>query len=255
MNHCALNIALYGASGARWAMTERGRDAVARGPESLRIGPSSLEWQDGTLVIRVDERAAPLPRRLRGTIRVTPLGLPARGFALDAAGDHCWQPIAPRARIAVTLDRPDLSWTGEAYLDSNFGREPLEAGFKDWTWSRAHGAGKAIVLYDARRRDGTETALALRFAADGTVTTLDPPPLAALPKTAWRLARSTRADAGAEIAVAATLEDTPFYARTWLKTRLYGEALDGFHESLSLDRFKSPIVRAMLPFRMPRRIL
>jgi carotenoid 1,2-hydratase len=254
-NHCAVNIALYGRSGARWAMTERGRGTVFRTAEALQIGPSSLEWQDGTLAIRVDEVAGPLPRRIRGTIRVTPLGLPARSFALDAAGDHVWQPIAPKARIAVTLDRPDLSWTGNAYLDSNFGQEPLEAGFRDWTWSRAHDARDAIVLYDARRRDGTSAALALRFPADGTVTALEPPPMVQLPTTGWRLARSTRTDAGSEAAVTATLEDTPFYARTLVKTRLYGEPVDAFHESLSLDRFRSPIVRAMLPFRMPRRVL
>jgi carotenoid 1,2-hydratase len=254
LNHCAVNIALYGKSGARWAMTERGRKAVVRTAETLRIGPSGLSWQDGQLVIQLDEVAAPVPRRIRGTIRVTPLALPARSFPLDGAGVHVWQPIAPKSRIAVALDRPDLSWRGDAYLDSNFGCEPLASGFKTWTWSRAHTADHAYVLYDAQRRDGAETSLALRFATDGAVTALEPPPHAVLPKTGWRLARGSRADAGAAVAVVATLEDAPFYARSWLKTQLYGQTVDAFHESLSLDRFRSPLVRAMLPFRMPRRI-
>ncbi len=49
-----------------------------------------------------------------------------------------------------------------------------------------------------------------------------------------------------------TLEDTPFYARSLVGLRLIGERTVGVHESLSLDRVAHPIVRAMLPFRMPR---
>ena len=45
-----------------------------------------------------------------------------------------------------------------------------------------------------------------------------------------------------------TLEDTPFYARSVL---VNGSDLT-MHESLSLDRFRSPWVQVMLPFRMPR---
>jgi carotenoid 1,2-hydratase len=50
----------------------------------------------------------------------------------------------------------------------------------------------------------------------------------------------------------ATFEDTPFYNRSHVRTVIQGEALDGFHESLDLDRFASPWVRMLLPFRMPR---
>jgi carotenoid 1,2-hydratase len=49
-----------------------------------------------------------------------------------------------------------------------------------------------------------------------------------------------------------TLEDAPFYARSQLSAKLFGETADVMHESLSLDRFRMPIVQAMLPFRMPR---
>jgi carotenoid 1,2-hydratase len=49
-----------------------------------------------------------------------------------------------------------------------------------------------------------------------------------------------------------TLEDTPFYARSMLSTRLFGEAVTAVHESLDLDRFRTAWVRALLPFRMPR---
>jgi carotenoid 1,2-hydratase len=65
--------------------------------------------------------------------------------------------------------------------------------------------------------------------------------------------RLTRADAGHRAAVAQTLEDTPFYARSLVTTHLAGQPVQAVHESLALDRFANPIVQAMLPFRMPRR--
>jgi carotenoid 1,2-hydratase len=49
------------------------------------------------------------------------------------------------------------------------------------------------------------------------------------------------------------LEDAPFYARSVVAARLFGEPVLSFHESLALDRFANPWVRLMLPFRVPRR--
>mgnify|MGYP000753538193 CR=1 FL=1 len=58
---CALNVALYGPRGKRWAMTERGRGAVQRTATSLSIGPSQMRWDRDELTIEIDERSAPLP--------------------------------------------------------------------------------------------------------------------------------------------------------------------------------------------------
>ena len=80
-----------------------------------------------------------------------------------------------------------------------------------------------------------------------------PPLAAALPATRfWRVPRETRSDDG-RAEVVRTFEDTPFYSRSLLSARLAGEAVRPVHESLSLDRFRNPLVRLMLPFRMPRR--
>ncbi len=43
LEHSALNLALYGGVGRRWAMTERGARAVERDESRLAIGPSSLQ--------------------------------------------------------------------------------------------------------------------------------------------------------------------------------------------------------------------
>jgi carotenoid 1,2-hydratase len=253
LDHCAVNVAVYGDFGARWAMTERGRNAVARTALTFRVGPSMLRWDGAALVITLDERGAPLPHRIRGEIRVTPEILPRTAFALDAAGRHRWQPIAPRSRISVALSHPACRWDGDAYLDSNLGTEPLEDGFSAWSWSRAHLRDDAVVLYDARHRDGGSQTLALRFRQDGTTVPIDAPPVTALPLSGWRVPRETRSDAGQGAIVARTLVDAPFYARSVLATHLCGEAVDAIHETLLLDRFRMPLVRALLPFRMPRR--
>lgn len=253
LDHCALNVALYGAGGKRWAMTERGRSSVRRARCAISIGPSALHWNGGALTVEIDEVTVPIPTRLRGTVRVTPLVWPERSFALDEARRHRWTPLAPLARVEVTLPRPGLSWTGFGYLDMNDGDEPLEDAFVAWDWSRASDSEGATIFYDALRRDGTTLGLALHFDHAGTPHVITPPPLAPLPRTLWRVPRSTRSDAGRGAAVLATLEDAPFYARSLVKTWLGGAERMTIHESLRLARFRAPIVQAMLPFRMPRR--
>jgi carotenoid 1,2-hydratase len=108
MEHCAINVALYGERG-RWAMTERPAAAVERGPDHLRIGPSALHWDGDSLLVSVKEVAAPVPKRLRGEIRLRPAAaINGRGFILDPAGRHRWQPIAPAARVEVAMEQPAL---------------------------------------------------------------------------------------------------------------------------------------------------
>jgi carotenoid 1,2-hydratase len=51
------------------------------------------------------------------------------------------------------------------------------------------------------------------------------------------------------------MESAPFYARTLISTHLLGQQGLAIHESLSLDRFRSGLVQAMLPFRMPRALV
>lgn len=252
LDHCAVNVVLYGRRGQRWAMTERGRAALRRDATRLAIGPSSLRWDGDGLTVEIDEIATPLPRRLRGTIRLRPPAVTTEGFALDAAGAHRWRPIAPQARVAVSLTHPDLRWSGNGYLDTNAGSLPLEDAFQRWDWSRSTTRNGTAVLYDVTRRDGSHHTLALQFGRDGRATPLPPPRRLALPSSRWLVERRTRADGNEAPRVVKTLLDAPFYARSTIATSLQGEPVAGVHESLSLDRFRAPWVQAMLPFRMPR---
>ena len=252
LNHCAVNVALYGRSSKHWALTERTRSDLTRDASTLSIGPSALRWKDDALTIDIDEITVPFPSRIKGRVTIRPEALVARAFALDAAERHSWHPIAPRARIEVALESPKLSWSGNGYLDCNFGDEPLEAAFREWDWARAKIGNDTLVLYDVTARDGDELSLALRFDGKGGIETFDPPPRAALSGTFWRIARHARS-VDASPRLIKTLEDTPFYARSLVGATIGGEPVVLVHESLSLDRVKNPIVRAMLPFRMPRR--
>jgi carotenoid 1,2-hydratase len=109
------------------------------------------------------------------------------------------------------------------------------------------------VLYDVIPRATEPMTLALRIDPSGAVDRFAPPPRTALPDTLWRIARGTRAEQPHGARVQRTLEDTPFYARSVLSAHLLGTPVTAVHESLSLDRFRSPWVQALLPFRMPRR--
>ncbi len=255
LNHCALNVALYGPGVGRWTMTERGRRHVAVAPERFVIGPSALHWDGETLTIAIDEIGMPLPvpRRVRGTVRVRPHAVTDHVVTLNPAGNHRWQPIAPLSTVEVDLSEPDLRWRGPGYLDMNQGDVPIADGFRDWHWSRADTRDGAAVLYGGTRRDGHGFDHGFRFDRTGKATAFAPPPVARLRKSGWRIARETRGDAGRPAQLIETLEDTPFYARSLVRTHLDGEPVIAMHESLSLDRFISPIVQAMLPFRMPRR--
>ncbi len=251
-NHCAINAVLYGPRGKRWAMTERDRHALWRSEHHLCIGRSTLTDASNELTINIDETCVPLPFRLSGTIRVRPEILGRQDFRIDPAGRHIWRPVMPSARIEVEMSDPELSWTGHGYVDHNRGVAPLEDDFSQWTWARFPLRDGNAILYDTRPRSGPPVSLALRYNNNGAVESFDPPQSVALPHTGWRMAREVRSETLADTA-ARTLEDTPFYARSVVTSRLLGERTTGMHECLSLDRFRSRWVQAMLPFRMPRR--
>lgn len=247
--HCAVNVALYGTP-SRWTMTERGSAETRRDASSLAIGASSLAWRDDALVVDLRERGAPVPHRVQGTVVIEgiPPASPA-AFALDGPGRHRWHPVAPCARVTVALERPRLRWQGAGYLDANTGDAPLESAFASWHWSRARLGEETLICYDVCDRDGATRSLALRCAADGALAEDAPPPLVALPRSRWGIARSAR---GEDARVAATLLDAPFYARSLVASRVRGAEALAMHESLDLDRFRAPWVRMLLPFRMPR---
>ena len=252
-NHCCLNVVTYG-PGGRFTMTDRGRSALRQSRDSLQIGPSRMHWQNGTLVIDLDEVSSP-PRisRVTGQIRLTPSAITEVEALLTPSATHIWRPFAPSARIEVDLTQGH-SWSGHGYFDANFGTEALEDDFKRWTWGRyPRSHGGTTVFYDGTRRDGSTLALGLDISASGAVTAAPQPPLARLPRTGWLLPRDTRCDAGKTPRQIMPLLDAPFYSRSVVQTDLGGETVRGVHEALDLTRFRNPLLKPMLALRVPRR--
>ena len=255
LDHCSMNIALYGPR-ARWVMHERPEADVRRDAHTLEIGASAMRWDGDHLTIEIEERDTrlfnPIHRRVAGTVRVYPEALNAASFALDPAENHIWHCMAPRARIKVEMEEPGLSWGGSGYFDHNRGSEPLESGFNTWHWSRAHMKEGAVVCYEGERGDGSLFASAIRFDKHCEAAHVELPAIAPLPKSRWRVDRRTRSEIGVA-EVRRTWEDTPFYARSELSSKLFGEEVATVQESLDMRRFASPVVQFMLPFRMPRK--
>jgi carotenoid 1,2-hydratase len=249
MNHCAINVALYGRC-KRWAMTERGGSHVSRDATTLTVGPSSMRWAEDALVIQIDERSSPLPRRLRGEIRLRAAALHSTPVLLSGNGLHLWQAVAPEARVEVSFSAPHLQWSGQAYHDMNWGDEPLERGFQEWNWARAKTQTGTRVIYDATLQNGSQKTFGIEFSGDHQYNCAVPD-LSELPKAFWRMKRPVRSEKQPHLI--STLEDAPFYTRNHLALQLDGAPCEAVHESLSLDRFVHPLTQWMLPFKMPRR--
>ncbi|MEM7027903.1 MAG: carotenoid 1,2-hydratase, partial [Pseudomonadota bacterium] len=212
LNHCAMNVVLYGSKYKHWAMTERGIDALSRRPDYLQIGPSSLIWEKDHFKISIKEITVPWPSSLKGEIKIFPDTLNNHREKLDEAGRHLWHPISPISRVEVNFLEPDLSWQGEAYFDSNQGERPLEKDFIYWNWSRAPLTNRTAILYDISRRDRQQTMINLLIDRKGHIEKFNAPEQTKLATTGWRIKRETYSD-DKSASVMKTLEDTPFYSR------------------------------------------
>ncbi len=270
LDYCTMHAAVYGPGKRAFALTEHDARDVRRTPDRVEIGKSSLAWEsrlDGqtTLVARLDELTAPFPRlwprRLRGTVRLSPgtlragtLGHTSRTVALDASGEHLWTCHAPEARVTVSLDEPNLVFQGSAYFDENVGTRGLEEAFASWQWSRASlGSGRSFVHYATEERATREGSRPLARTTSlcfskGVATPIVAPPAVDLGLTRFGLRRRARLD-GRPIEVR-TLEDGPHYARSLVRGRVLGEDTWTMHETFDGARFSASWVRFLLPFRM-----
>ncbi|NNU79342.1 carotenoid 1,2-hydratase [Halovulum dunhuangense] len=252
LDHSCINVALYG-PGGRWTMTERGASAVRQTADMFQVGPSRIHWEDGVLVVDIDEMSTPHMNRIRGQVRLTPDAITPAEVRLDAQGAHLWRPFAPGASISVDIERPGWRWEGHGYFDANFGTRALEADFSYWTWARMPVSDGTVAFYDAKRRDGGTLQVALHFGRDGSVTPIEAPPLTRMARSRWTVRREMRADPGYQPRQVAPMLDAPFYTRSVVRSRINGEDVTGVHEALDLDRFASPFLKPMLAVRVPRR--
>ena len=235
----------------RWAMTERRRDALRRDATSLEIGPSAMKWDGRSLEIDINEISAPWPHRLRGHVRVEPETINPRAFTLESQGSHIWRPIAPIARVSAAFSQPESSGAGMAILTQTSATNRLKP---------VSDAGLGLVRERAAaRRSFMTPSEGARgrwlWALSLTVPAVSrrshrlqwSPCLAHVGASKGRHARKTAAPA---LSTDSRIRRS-IHARM-VEHALLGERVSSMHESLDLDRFANPLVRAMLPFRMPR---
>lgn len=252
-NHCCINVATYG-PGGRFTMTDRGRSALRTSADCLQVGPSSMRWAGGELIIDINEISSPpLISRIRGQIKVTPAAVTDQELALTPQGTHVWRPFAPVSRIEVDIDRPGWQWSGHGYFDANFGTRALEQDFRYWTWGRYPVGDRSVCYYDVDRRDGTELAAGFSFDGQGQVHRRDLPPKQKMNRSLWAVRRETRGESGLRPRQVKAMLDAPFYCRAAVETKIDGAPRVGVHEALDLNRFASPLLKPMLAVRVPRR--
>ena len=233
-------------------MTERGQGALKLSQHRFQVGPSSLEWRNGELVIDVDEISNPIVSRVMGQIRLKPSGLTDVELPLHPKGTHVWRPFAPTARVEVDLNRSRWKWQGHGYFDANFGTRALEDDFSYWTWGRFPTGDGTTTFYDADRRDGSTLAVAVRFDGQGNASIVEAPPKTRFNRNLWLVRRETRADPGYRPREVQAMLHAPFYSRAAVRTQIDGAETVGVHEALDLDRFASPLLKPMLAVRVPR---
>lgn len=248
---CALNVALYHRKQGRWAFTEWPSRQVSRTDSCFVLGPSQLEWRDGNLFVDVVEQTPRTRRPLVGRVAVYPEVTSDHVQALDAEQKHRWRPMAPKARFEARFEDPSLVFSGGAYCDGNDGDEPLEATLERWDWARFETPRGCLVVYDAMGRDKTAWNTASVFSAQGSMEPAECSFAHILPRTfVWAFPRRIHWLTRERPRVVRTLEDSPFYSRSLLQARFDGQDCWGIHESLSLNRFATPWMQRMLPFRI-----
>ena len=252
----SLNVAIRGSRDRVWSLRERALGPFDRSADALVLGASVVHWSADRLEISIDERTTPIlgigARPVRGKVVFRPSGLTERSYVLDEHGRHVWWPVAPRGRIEVRLDEPALRFEGAGYHDANAGDEPVDRGFSDWTWSRGHVPhGDTVVVYETHGAGPRGASITHAFRWNGRESTSFVAPRARpFRPSLWGIPRAAHADPGHAPRLVKMLEDTPFYARSLVDTRIDGTSLQVVHESLAAQRLGKPWVRHLLEYKM-----
>jgi carotenoid 1,2-hydratase len=233
-------------------MTERTEHAIGLSPKEFNIGPSKMIWNGNSLDINFKEITIPHLNTLEGTISLIPENITDIEVLLKSDGTHIWRPFAPISRIKVDINQKGWNWHGNAYLDGNFGTRALEQDFSYWTWSRLPFRDHTVTFYDAELTNGGKTNIALKFGKNGSLNTINPPPLKNIKRTNWLLRREARADEDFVPYQKKPLLDSPFYSRSELVTKINGEKTVGIHEALDMKRFTNPFIQPLLCVKIPR---
>lgn len=238
--HAAVNFALY-EKGVRtlWVLTEYQAVSVDDDARTLRIGASSLSYDDDGFTMVVKEKTTPWGSPTEATLRFTPQAPLGDELTLVDGLSHRWRPICPRGEARVTVPTQDVDVTGRGYHDGNHGDVSLGSDLSGWEWTRTHHDDATRIHYQpwggapAIDVHATTNELTVRRAAATAPATT---------RTGWGLRVPAHLGVGEAPVL---LESSPFYAR------LEAQAADAqaIGEVADFVRFHSPAVRWMANFR------
>lgn len=237
--HSAINFALYEKGEPKqWVLSEYQR--LTRTEDTLRIGRSSLTWNDdGSLHVTVSERTPVWGKPAQAELHFTPEVTGAEAFQLVEGLPHFWQPYAPRGHAKLSLPLHGLALEGRGYHDGNHGETPLGTDLEGWDWSRTHLADATCITY--RPWHASVAPLRVEASHRGVSHARTPEVAPTTSRTKWGLP-VPRSLSGRP---ASLLESSPFYARL--------EAGDGSAHTVcevaDFKKFRSPLITWMAHFR------
>lgn len=238
--HAAVNFALY-EKGVRslWVLTEYQAVSIDDGGRTLRIGNSSLQYEDGAMTMVVKDRTTPWGSPTEATVRFTPQAPLGEELRLVDGLSHHWRPICARGEARVTVPTQGIDVTGRGYHDGNHGDVALGSDLSGWEWTRTHHADRTAIHYQpwggSPAIDVTASPLdvtASRVASGALPST----------RTGWGLRVPTSLGVGGAPAL---LESSPFYARLEAQS----DEAQAIGEVADFARFHSPTIRWMANFR------
>lgn len=238
--HAAVNFALY-EKGVRslWVLTEYQAVSISDDARTLRIGGSSLSYDDAGFTMVVKDKTTPWGAPTEATLRFTPKTSLGPDLELVEGLSHHWRPICVRGEARVTVPTQDVDVTGRGYHDGNHGEAPLGSDLSGWEWTRTHRPHDTGITY--RPWGGAPLIDVLATDRDVHVQRRASEPIPTV-RSGWGLrVPSTLGVGGAP----AMLESSPFYARLEAQSadaQAIGEVAD-------FARFHSPAVRWMANFR------
>lgn len=243
--HAAVNFALY-ERGVRsaWVLSEYQGLSLEDEGRTLRIGRSSMRYDDDGLTMVVKDQSTPWGGPVEATLKLTPEAPAGPLVQLVEAKNHFWQPICARAAAHLYVASHGLEVRGQGYHDGNHGDVPLGFDLAGWEWTRTHHQNSTEIDY--RPWGGVPSTSVMVTQGEVRVVRKSAPepgaPAGSKRISGWGLRVPAELGLGSAPQL---LESSPFYAR--LESRA-GEK-HALGEVAHFERFHSPTIRWMANFR------
>lgn len=238
--HAAVNFALY-ERGVRtaWVLTEYPSVAVEEEGRALRIGGSTLRYDDGGFTMVVRERTTPWGGPLEARLRFEALAPLGPELRLVEGQSHHWRPICARGAASLAIATHGVKVSGRGYHDGNHGEAPLGSDLTGWQWTRTHGPARTEVHYQPWGGAPALTVHATRGGVQVSRGRAAPVPTS---RTGWALPVPTTLGVAGRPTL---LESSPFYARL----EAHGGDTHAIAEVADFARFHLPAIRWMANLR------